>query len=56
MAEITHMLDDGTGRMVQLVTPERLTEILLDDGNTLDRPAGFRAGDEWFVVEEETPR
>lgn len=51
MAEITHQPDPDTGRLVQIVSPERLTEILLDDGETLERPSDFGPDDEWYVAE-----
>lgn len=47
MAEITH-IDDG-GRMRQIVTPQRLTQLLREQGESLDRPADFGQDDEWQV-------
>ena len=47
--EITHRYDHETERMVQLVSPSRLREILDADGDTHDRPAYFRTNDEWKV-------
>ena len=50
--EVTHRRDPDTGLYRQIVSPERLREILRRDGDTLDPPAGFGAGDEWDVGEE----
>lgn len=47
MPEITHRNEDG--RMVQIVTPERLTEILREQGESLSRPSDFGPKDEWEV-------
>lgn len=49
-AEITHQRDQD-GRMRQIVSAERLTEILIRDGDTLDKPDDFGPGDEWFVAD-----
>ncbi len=51
MAEITHQRDED-GRMVQLVTPERLREILDAEGSDYSRPSDFTAADEWEVDSE----
>lgn len=51
--ETTHRRNKDTGHYVQLVSPERLREILLADGETLDPPSGFGPEDEWDVGEDE---
>lgn len=53
MNEITHRRDPDTGRMVQVVTPERLSQILRRDGDTLDRPSDFDDDDEWEVTDDD---
>lgn len=45
--EITHQVVDG--RMVQVVPPARLREILDSDGESYDRPDDFGPDDEWQV-------
>jgi len=45
--EITHVVYEG--KVVQLVSPERLREILDADGDTYDRPQDFGPEDEWFT-------
>lgn len=50
--EVTHRVDRETGHVVQLVSPERLREILDEDGDTYDRPSDFGPDDEWEVAEE----
>jgi hypothetical protein len=47
--EITHKTIDG--KLVQLVSAERLREILDEDGDTHERPKDFGPDDEWFVAE-----
>jgi hypothetical protein len=47
--EVTHRRDPDDGHMVQLVSPERLREILDADGETYDPPSGFGPDDEWDV-------
>lgn len=54
MREITHRRDPVTGHMIQIVSPERLREILLSDGDSLEPPSGFGPDDEWDAGEEET--
>lgn len=49
MREITHCKDPETGTLRQIVTPERLCEILAEDGDTTDRPNDFGPDDEWDV-------
>lgn len=49
MSQVTHVYDHETGRMRQIVPPETLRQILRDDGDTLDRPAGWGPDDEWDV-------
>lgn len=46
--EITHKQVDG--RMVQVVTPQRLREILDEDGENYDPPDDFGPDDEWEVA------
>jgi hypothetical protein len=48
--EITHDTDPYDGHVRQLVTPERLREILDADGDTYDRPRDFGPDDEWVVA------
>lgn len=50
--EITHQPDED-GVMRQIVTAERLAEILRADGDDLSRPAFFADEDEWFVDSED---
>lgn len=50
--EITHLPDPDDGHMVQIVTPERLAEVLRADGDDLSRPRSFGPRDEWFVEED----
>ena len=52
-SEVTHRRDPWTGNMRQLVSPERLREILDQDGETYDPPDDFGPEDEWFVSGEE---
>jgi hypothetical protein len=47
--EITHQKDPDTGAMRQLVSPERLREILDADGDDYSPPSGFGPDDEWEV-------
>ena len=49
MTEITHQQDPETGHMRQVVTPERLREVLVEQGETLDPPSDFGSNDEWNV-------
>lgn len=51
--EITHRVDRETGHVVQLVSPERLREILVADGESLARPKDFGPNDEWDIGEED---
>lgn len=51
--EITHRVDRETGHVVQLVSPERLREILVADSESLARPKDFGPNDEWDVGEED---
>jgi hypothetical protein len=50
MAEVTHQVDSKTGNMIQLVSPERLREILDADGEDYERPSHFGLDDEWEVA------
>ena len=47
--EVTHRRDPDTGRMIQIVSPERLAKILDEDGDTHERPSHFGPDDEWEV-------
>lgn len=47
--EITHAPSPETGELRQIVSPQRLTEILRASGDTLDRPDWFGPNDEWEV-------
>lgn len=49
MSEVTHQVDPVTGRLIQIVSAARLTEILRRDGETMDRPKHFGPADEWDV-------
>lgn len=51
--EKTHEVDRETKRVVQLVSAERLREILDEDGETYERPRDFGADDEWDVAEDD---
>lgn len=51
--EITHRKDPDTGYLVQIVSPERLREILDEDGDSYDRPSWFGPEDQWDVEEED---
>lgn len=48
--EITHIVIDGKAK--QIVSPERLQEILNDDGESYERPKHFGTDDEWNLPEE----
>lgn len=48
--EVTHQQNDD-GHMVQIVTAQRLREILDQDGDTHDKPKDFGPQDEWKVAE-----
>lgn len=52
-AEITHRTDPDTRHLIQIVSPERLREILRSQGDTLSRPKDFGPDDEWDVGEED---
>ncbi len=45
--ETTHRNVDG--RLVQIVSPQRLREILDADGDDYSRPKDFGPDDEWYV-------
>lgn len=45
--QITHQ--DRDGRLVQIVTPKQLKELLDQDGESYDRPDWFGPDDEWEV-------
>lgn len=47
--EITHQ--DIDGRLVQIVSPERLREILDADGDSYERPDFIGPDDQWDVAE-----
>ncbi|MBA3761711.1 MAG: hypothetical protein H0X04_00010 [Chthoniobacterales bacterium] len=51
MCEVTHTTDPLTGRAIQIVSPERLREILDTDGDTYDRPRHLADSDDWDVAE-----
>ena len=51
--EITHRRDPDDGHMIQLVSAERLRDILDADGETYETPDGFGPDDEWVVAEPE---
>jgi hypothetical protein len=51
MAQVTHQKGED-GRYVQIVSAAELTAILIEDGDTLDRPESFGPDDEWVVEEE----
>ena len=53
--ETTHRRDQETGNMVQIVTPERLREILDADGDDYERPSDFGPDDEWDVEQTTSP-
>lgn len=48
MAQITHQRDEN-GHLRQIVSAETLRNILIDSGDTLDRPKDFGPLDEWDV-------
>lgn len=50
--EITHQRDPDDGHMRQIVSAQRLREILDKDGESYDRPKEFRPDDEWDVAED----
>lgn len=50
--EITHRYNPETRNYVQVVTPERLREILDADGEDYSRPSGFGPKDQWDVADE----
>lgn len=47
--EITHQYDPDTGHIRQIVSPQRLREILDASDDNYDRPKDFRPNDEWNV-------
>jgi hypothetical protein len=47
--QITHITDQETGKIVQIVSPEQLRKVLKKSGETLDRPKDFGPEDEWYV-------
>lgn len=49
MAEITHRYNPDTGCMIQIVSSEKLREILDADGDNYEKPNEFKANDEWDV-------
>lgn len=51
MTETTHRKDPDTGNMRQVVSPERLREILDADGDSYDPPSDFGPDDEWNVAD-----
>ena len=51
--EITHTRDRETKRLVQVVSPERLRDLLEADGDDYTRPRDFAADDEWDVADAE---
>lgn len=50
MAEITHRFDRDEKRMRQIVSPERLREILDAGGESYNPPKDFGPDDEWEVA------
>lgn len=50
MAETTHTRDPETGAMRQIVSAERLREILDAEGSDYSRPGDFSPSDEWDVA------
>ena len=56
--EITHIIDQRTRRYVQIVSPQRLREILDLEGSNYTPPKDFRPEDEWVVEDQDcrTPR
>lgn len=54
MPETTHELDLETGNYRQIVSPERLREILDADGDSYERPDWLTDDDEWDTGEEES--
>ena len=53
MAQITHQADDD-GHMRQIVSAETLRDILIEDGDTLEKPKWLSADDEWDVGDDDT--
>lgn len=47
MPQITHRVKDG--RLVQIVSPQRLREVLDEEGSDYERPKDFGPNDEWCV-------
>lgn len=45
--QITHKNQDG--KMVQIVSPETLRQILKKNGDSLQKPKDFGPDDEWIV-------
>jgi hypothetical protein len=52
--ETTHAVDRETNRLVQLVSPERLREILDADGDDYTRPRDIGPDDEWDAGDEDS--
>lgn len=53
--ETTHVTDPVTGHLRQIVSPERLREILDESGDDYSRPADFGDADEWDVGDADAP-
>lgn len=49
--ETTHRRDPDTGYYVQVVSSERLREILDADGEDYSPPSGFGPEDQWDVAD-----
>lgn len=47
--ELTHRYDKETGHLVQIVSPQRLRELLDEHGENYERPKDFKPEDEWDV-------
>ena len=47
--QTTHITDPETGHWEQVVSPERLREILKADGDSEERPRDFTPYDEWLL-------
>jgi hypothetical protein len=50
--ETTHRIDTDTGSYIQVVSPERLRDILDADGETYDRPDHMTDVDQWGVADD----
>ncbi|MDE2101394.1 MAG: hypothetical protein KGL39_29370 [Patescibacteria group bacterium] len=51
-AQVTHQYSEREGRLIQLVSPAHLREVLDEQGADYSRPVEWEPGDEWWVEDE----